>query len=89
MNRVFGMDVHRDLLVTTVKTEDGEETRYSGVSMEDLNSLMDWLRQKRCHKGAIESSGVYLVPIYTSINRQCVSCDSNKRNLILEIWRTL
>ena len=65
MDRVFGMDVHRDLLVTTVKTKEGEETRYSGVSMEDLNSLMKWLREKRCHKGVMESSGIYWVPIYT------------------------
>jgi transposase len=65
MERVFGIDVHRDLLVTTVKTEEGEETRYSGVSMEDLNSLMEWLREKRCYKGVMESSGIYWVPIYT------------------------
>ena len=61
---VFGMDVHRDLLVTTVKTEEGEETRYSGVSMEDLNSLMEWLREKKCRKGVMESSGIYWVPTY-------------------------
>jgi len=67
MNRVFGMDVHRDLLVTTVKTEDGEETRYSGVGNEDLNSLIDWLRKKKCHKGVMESSGIYWVPKYAAL----------------------
>lgn len=65
MERVFGMDVHRDLPVTTVKTEEGEETRYSWVSMEDVNNLMEWLREKKCYKGVMGSSGIYWVPIYT------------------------
>ena len=31
MDRVFGMDVHKDVLVTTIITEESEETRWSGV----------------------------------------------------------
>jgi len=65
LDGVFGMDVHRDLLVTTIKTEEGEETRRSGVSLDELKRLMDWLREKRCFKGVMESSGPYWVPIYT------------------------
>ena len=65
MERVFGMDVHRDLLVTTVKTEEGEETRYSGVSMEDINSLMGWLREKNCYKGVMGGPLVYTGFQYT------------------------
>ena len=65
MERVFGMDVHRDLLVTTVKTEEGEETRHSGVGIGDLENLIEWLREKKCYKGVMESSGIYWVPIYT------------------------
>jgi transposase len=67
MERVFGMDVHKDLLVTTIKTEDGEETRWSGVGTGDINSLIDWLREKKCLKGVMESSGIYWVPIYTAL----------------------
>ena len=68
MDRVFRMGVHRDLLVTTVKTEEGEETRYREVSMEDLNNLMEWLKEKKCRKGVMESSGIYWVPILHSTN---------------------
>jgi len=65
LERVFGIDVHRDLLVTTVKTEEGEETRWCGVGVGDLENLMKWLRKKKCRKGVMESSGIYWVPIYT------------------------
>jgi transposase len=67
MDRVFGMDVHKDLLVTTIKTADGEETRWSGVGPGELNSLMDWLKEKACLKGVMESSGIYWVPIYVAL----------------------
>jgi len=67
MENVFGMDVHRDLLVTTVRTEGGEETRKTGVSVEELRKLMDWLKEKRCFKGVMESSGICWVPIYTAL----------------------
>jgi transposase len=59
------MDVHRDLLVTTIRTETGEETRKTDVSVEEIRRLMDWLREKQCMKGVMESSGIYWVPIYT------------------------
>lgn len=65
MERVFGVDVHKELLVITVKTEEGEETRYSEVGIEDLNKLMKWLKEEKCRKGVMESSGIYWVPIYT------------------------
>jgi len=67
MERVFGMDVHKNVLVTTVITEEGEETRWSGVGAADLKNLMEWLKEKKCHKGVMESSGIYWVPIYVTL----------------------
>ncbi|MGB9693427.1 MAG: hypothetical protein ACPLYF_01135 [Fervidobacterium sp.] len=46
MERVFGMDVHKDVLVTTIITEEGEETRWCGVGVRDLENLMKWLKEK-------------------------------------------
>ena len=46
MERVFVMDVHRDILVITVKTEEEEETRYSGVGIGDLENLIEWAERK-------------------------------------------
>jgi len=67
MERVFGMDVHKDTLVTTIITEEGEETRWSGVEAADLKNLMEWLKEKNCMKGVMESSGIYWVPIYVTL----------------------
>jgi transposase len=67
MERVFGMDVHKNVLVTTIITEEGEETRWSGVEAGDLKNLMEWLKEKNCLKGVMESSGIYWVPIYVTL----------------------
>ncbi|MEM3442751.1 MAG: IS110 family transposase [Candidatus Bathyarchaeia archaeon] len=67
MERVFGIDVHKDVLVTTIITDEGEETKWSGVSTADLQNLMEWLKQKKCLKGVMESSGIYWVPIYVTL----------------------
>ncbi|MEM3551194.1 MAG: transposase [Candidatus Bathyarchaeia archaeon] len=67
MERVFGIDVHKDLLVTTIITEEGEQTRWSGVGAGDLQNLMEWLIEKGCLKGVMESSGIYWVPIYVTL----------------------
>lgn len=67
IERVFGIDVHKDILVTTIKTEESEETRWSGVCARDLQNLMNWLRGKGCLKGVMESSGIYCVPIYLTL----------------------
>jgi len=67
MERVFGMDVHKNVLVTTIITEEGEETRWSGVDAADLKNLMEWLKEKNCMKGVMESSGIYWVPIYVTL----------------------
>jgi transposase len=67
MERVFGMDVHKNVLVTTIITEEGEETRWSGVEAADLKNLMEWLKEKNCMKGVMESSGIYWVPIYVTL----------------------
>jgi transposase len=67
MERVFGMDVHKNVLVTTIITEQGEETRWGGVDAADLKNLMEWLKEKNCMKGVMESSGIYWVPIYVTL----------------------
>jgi len=67
MERVFGIDVHKNVLVTTIITEESEETRWSGVGAKDLKNLMEWLKEKNCLKGVMESSGIYWVPIYVTL----------------------
>jgi len=54
MEPVFGIDLHKDVLVTTVKTDEGEETRWFGVGSGDLENLMKWLKEEKCLKGVME-----------------------------------
>jgi hypothetical protein len=55
MERVFGIDIHKDLLVTTIITEKGGETKRSRMTAGALKSLMEWLKEKKYLKGVMES----------------------------------
>jgi len=67
MEAVCGLDVGRDQVVATVLSVDLKETRAFGVSIEELSDLKVWLQDRRCSKVAMESTGVYWVPIYASL----------------------
>jgi transposase len=65
LRKAFGIDVHRDTIVVTKLGEDGKVTRTFGVDVEELRECINWLRMDGCVDGAMESTGVYWVPIYT------------------------
>jgi len=67
MEAVCGLDVGRDQVVATVLSVDLKETRAFGVSIEELSDLKVWLQDRGCSKVAMESTGVYWVPIYASL----------------------
>lgn len=66
LDRAFGMDVHKDMIVIGKLAADGsKETRKFGVSQSEIQSAMDWLKKKdNCLNGVMESTGIYWVPIY-------------------------
>ncbi|SDD58089.1 hypothetical protein SAMN04488104_10391, partial [Algoriphagus faecimaris] len=57
--RGCGIDVHKSLIVATIRGEGlKEETRsYDGFT-ESLEQLRDWLKEKRVTHVAMESTGV-------------------------------
>ncbi|WP_297336818.1 IS110 family transposase [Algoriphagus sp.] len=63
--RGCGIDVHKSLIVATIKGEGlKEETRsYDGFT-ESLEQLRDWLKEHRVTHVAMESTGVYWKPVY-------------------------
>lgn len=67
MDAVCGLDVGRDKLAVTVLGDGFKESKTFGVSIEDLSSLKDWLRNRGCCKVVMESTGVYWVPVYASL----------------------
>jgi transposase len=65
LDRAFGMDVHKDMIVIGKLVEYGsKETRKFGVSQGEIQTAIDWLKKDNCMDGVMESTGIYWVPIY-------------------------
>jgi transposase len=65
IERGCGIDVHKSLLVATVRgTGLREETREYGAFTEDIESMSDWLKDCKITHIAMESTGVYWKPVF-------------------------
>ena len=67
-----GLDVHRDTVVACLLkgTLDGtpsKEIRTFSTLLPELEKLKLWLEEEQCHHVAMESTGVYWQPIYTTL----------------------
>jgi len=60
-----GVDVHNKFIVATILSSDGLklQNRFE-TCLEDLLKFKNWLKEKGCHKVALESTGNYWLPIY-------------------------
>ena len=67
MNAVCGLDISRDEVVATLLGEGSKETKLFGVSIQELSKLKLWLKDKKCSNVVMESTGVYWVPIFASL----------------------
>lgn len=65
--QVCGVDVHRDSLVATIISESSKETRRFVNDLDDINSIIEWLKEHECRRMAMESSGIYWVPLYLAL----------------------
>jgi len=67
-DRVCGADVHKDLIVATIRVRDEAEIRASfGTSPPELKRFKDWLISNDCEQVAFEATGVYWIPIYEAL----------------------
>jgi len=69
IERVAGLDVHKAVVVATVRTPGSDGSRISrtetfGTMTADLIALRDWLHAHGVTHVALESTGVYWKPIY-------------------------
>jgi len=62
-----GIDVHRDLLVATILSEENKQTRNFTNSGDDIEKLREWLKTNECKKAVMESTSIYWVPLYLSL----------------------
>lgn len=64
IERGCGIDVHKSLLVATIRGSGiKEETREYGAFTENIETLQKWLQENKITHIAMESTGVYWKPV--------------------------
>ncbi len=65
-NIVCGADVHKKFIKATILSRDGTklEERF-GMTLDDILQFKNWVINNKCEAIAIESTGVYWIPIHT------------------------
>jgi transposase len=67
MEKVCGVDVHRDLLVATILNGENKEIRQFENDSDDIDRLREWLKTQECKRVAMESTSIYWVPLYLAL----------------------
>lgn len=62
--RCCGLDVHKKTVVACVLSSRRRETRTFGTMTRDLLGLVEWLEAEKITHVAMESTGVYWMPVY-------------------------
>ncbi len=62
--RCCGLDVHKKTVVACVMTSAGQETRTFGTMTHELLELKSWLEAEGVTHVAMESTGVYWIPLH-------------------------
>lgn len=63
IERVCGMDVHKDNITACIITPKGKEIQTFSTKTVYLIELVDWIKQNQCTHVAMESTSVYWKPI--------------------------
>lgn len=67
-NRCCGLDVHKKSITACAITPKGKEIETFGTMTYDLFQLVNWIKSKNCTHVAMESIGVYWIPIYNLLD---------------------
>ncbi|MCL2172695.1 MAG: IS110 family transposase [Candidatus Bathyarchaeota archaeon] len=67
MNPVCGIDISKEELVATILGDNFKETRKFGVHTDELYKLKQWLKENHTTQTIMESTGIYWIPIYASL----------------------
>ena len=62
--RCCGIDVHKKMVMVCIFVKGKKEIRKFGTFTDELESMIDWIREKDCEVVAMESTGVYWKPVY-------------------------
>ncbi len=73
-SRCAGLDVHKKNVCACIRISQGQQTsqemRTFGTFTEDLEGLRDWLREHKVSHVAMESTGVFWIPVW-NVLEQC------------------
>jgi transposase len=65
-NKVCGADIHKKFLVATILSRDGiKSSGRFGMTLDEIMRFKEWVVENNCEQVAVESTGVYWVPIHT------------------------
>lgn len=65
-NIVCGADIHKKFIMATILSRDGNKIRGRfGMTLDEIIRFRKWVISNNCEAVAIESTGVYWIPIYT------------------------
>jgi len=70
-NKVCGADIHKKFLVATILSRDGvKTTEQFGMMLNDILKFKEWVIENNCEQVAVESTGVYWIPINTVLENK-------------------
>jgi transposase len=67
VEKVCGVDAHRDLLVATILSDEAKEHKRFVDDPDDVDKLKDWLKAHECKLAVMESTSVYRVPLHLAL----------------------
>jgi transposase len=53
--------------LATIISDTRKETRRFENNLENINVLIAWLRENKCQHVAMESSGIFWIPLYSAL----------------------
>jgi len=68
--RCCGLDVHKKTITGCIFTPEGKEVKTFGTMTKDLRTLVAWIKAKGCTHVAMESTGIYWVPVYNLLETE-------------------
>ena len=68
-----GLDVHEEMIEACIikVSDDAEYRKRFGCTSGELDKLCEWINEHECKDVAMESTGVYWLPVYERIEEKC------------------
>jgi transposase len=64
-NKVCRADIHKKFLIATILSRDGTKiVERFGMTIDDLLRVRNWIMENKCENVAVESTGIYWIPIH-------------------------